>query len=574
MLTREKTPLLEINFLIKKRLWKNQSVFYNLLFQNDLEKIRELVEKIKIQLKELYENEADIKTILDSECAEKFYRYVQNVYDNQKIKQGNIKKLKRCEWDSNDKSNVNKVMNGSRSIPREWREKYGEYDGNYREYVCTRAWTLQYMFVFVCINTGDEIFKKTSENISENTETSQDYTEYFTFDDNVWEEITKEMKGKIYHIGREIKSFKDLSELIYKAIVMQCKSDQWVPRGTINLSDNKDTVRKRNLIKEREEYEKIIDCYGAKSLDRYNSLKRNAKNNLYCAYMLGVIYYFGEIFYSGGTREVVEIDKDYKKAVYYFEKCSNPPYIVPEACWSLGYMILNRKTEVEEEKREELAEEYFSRCKDYGPAENSLALLYKERGDNIYKRTKWSENETLKREMVEYYIKFINQAHNASIGGWVYAKNVLYSFYSKPEYKELHKLLGSEERYIECDATRLLKESADMGNVWPMDRLACYYIAECISCSQDDLLYECLMQVCRGDCTLKAKEKNNLAEEEVKIKKAQAILKVACNYNYARAIFHYALNFSDSEGECKKLLNLSASMGEEQAKKKLAEMQS
>lgn len=521
----KKSPLAEAYSALSPTLFKNQPVFYNIIFGFDM--FQEFIPHLICDLRNLYTDSIPF----DLETKKKFYSLAtdccnpsefKHYVDSAEFKNAFEHKptpIFSGEFIGKNRGTKNKTINGTgdRHIPKFWIEKYDKNDVTKSLYYNYIAWVLQYYYI-VLKDTGNNLNVQT--NTPEKT-INDNYTEYFS--------LNKEDQAKISRsTGISINSFRDIAKYIHGAIQNQCSYNLKIGLYA-NYSETNDNhfstkPAKRNLEHERQFYHTYVDCYGNKSIDRFHTLKRYASTNTFCACELGAIYYYGETFFNDPNTYVINADKDI--AAEYFKMCVCDDIINPSGCWSLGYMILDGSHMANVENRIELATELFERCGKYGPAKNSLAKIEREKGDICYKECIETENKLKKRktekllslldaqkkEAVNHYVKAINLALEATNYGWLYSYNLIYHILSSPAINMLHEDLISHPEYIEIDRLAMLQKAADMKNSWAMDKLACEIM-----------------------------QQESVSEEDRK--KAHSLLIEAAKMNYSRALEHLSTLF-------------------------------
>lgn len=501
-------------------LFKNQSMFYNMMFGFILH--QDLIPALSEDIKNIYSDSIPFNI----DTMKKFYAISTDCCSLTEFKSYSSTNEFKSAFEhkpvplfsgvivSHNREVKNKTINGhsGRNIPGIWLERYDKNGDTKSEYCNYTAWVLQYYYI-ILKNSNGAI--RAQKNIPENV-INDNYTEYYSF--------SAEDKKKIEcSTGITINSFLDLAKYIHTSIQEQVsynlKIGLYATSDTSNKSKKGSLHRAKTLEADLRQYHDYIYCYGAKNIDRFNALKRQAQTNTFCANELGSIYYYGETFYNCGN--AYEIKKDYAIAAEYYNLCITDELVNPSGCWSLGYMILEGEYIPKNGDRIEQARNLFERCGKYGPAKNSLAKIERELGDNCYKeymdlytmkphkrKSDYSiKLETAKKEAVEHYIKALNMARDAANYGWLYSYNVIYDILSSQAIKMLHDDIIAHPDYEEMDKIELLRHAANMKSSWSMDKLACEIMS-----------------------------KDNVSEEERK--EAHTLLVEAAKQNYPKALDH------------------------------------
>ena len=238
--------------------------------------------------------------------------------------------------------------------------------------------------------------------------------------------------------------FKGLIDLIAEHLWTQCQN-----------------VPESSLMAQWEKYQTYINCYGARTIDKFNALVENAKDNVYCACELGDIYYYGYTFYSSGKNNPVEIPQNFRMAFKYYSRCTHEPNLIQGACWSAGY-ILHKKLFGTSGPDLDRAEQLYKRCGEFPPALNSLGQIEKEKGDRIYLGKNYEQlTAAEKRAVKTHYTRFINYSYTACTREWLYAYNALYDFYYHEVYKPVRDDLSTGKGYRDIDPISMLRLAAN-----------------------------------------------------------------------------------------------------------------
>ena len=321
-----------------------------------------------------------------------------------------------------------------------------------------------------------------------------------------------------------------------------------------------------------------IECYGDRSIDKLFALERYASQNVYCAYALADIYYYGSIFYSGQKENAIEIPSDYIKAATYYEYCTHEPNLIPAACWSLGYMYQNRLINSKFDNLKE-ATRLFKKCGNYPPALCNLGKIERTLGNDILfsKESFTCLNKNEQDACIKHYLSFIELNYSACCNDWVYAFNNLYDFYYAPKYSEIRQVLQKEKRFLNLEPLYLLQQAADMKNYWSMDTFALHQICDFLwdnyYSAQSEVDKETLFEdVKLGNISLNDLPAKIVNKFHKALQNAHSMLKELNNINYARGTFHLAIYFYHNSPIMGNLLKKAADQGYAPAQDKLEEI--
>lgn len=507
------TPLLDSYNCLKKILFKNQYVYYNLLL-NELgnPKRASLITTIQRDLKKLYQNQP-----LPEETRALFYALVTGYWSlftvDDLFKDAKFRSVfqdseyppLKGEIVSYNRENKSKILNGIRELPEVWRNTYSINTAVHRKKYCNElAWLLQFYIVFTGL-TNESVPLEQLKGYNKDKSYVPQYYEYFSLPPKSWEKINQQLQK-----STPISSLWELAEFLYETLLLQTKDNlglarkqtlnrikalgihsEDIPSGIPKAERSqtpKPTKARSNentlpsFSKQNDFYWNYIDCYGEKTIDRFNLLKMYAKRNLFCAKELGAIYYYGDTYYN--SHEPVYIKRDYDKSMYYFSLCLQAPSVCPSGCWSVGDMLLQKKYIISPRETNpylrDLYEKFgdnsmlqakyvFELCGTYGSAKNSLAKIYREWGKDAY-------NAGDKTNAVAYYVAFLNHAKEATQYGWLYGYNLLYDFVNSHIYEELLPQLEQHRNFIRIEKISMLEEAANMGNPWAKEKLALEYL--------------------------------------------------------------------------------------------------
>lgn len=524
------------------KLFPNQTVFYNCLFgmtaqaedsneQTNLisstseyfpaEHIRQMKEALEVSYR-------DQVTLADkSSLSTTFYEYVT----------GNTKDKERDLYYPSlsgdvipqEKSNINAVIKGHRNIPAVWVKKYETAHGlaDIMSFTVPLAIVIQYLLVFS--SNGVSKYRMDTPAVFSKY---PDYTEYFSYGEGIFAEISDKIKEKDLYTGeikklvdQGIHSLVDVSTIIFYAIMQQCGLKGKLSYDKMMVGDMSHGFSDEDLPKQFEIYSRYVNCYGAKNIDRLHALERYAENNIYCACELGGIYYYGDFFYAGENKCYIE--RDYSRAAKYFQACCSKP-LLPKGCWSFAHMIFLKIFNLDDATRLSKAEEYFKLCGNYGPAKNSLGLLEKERGDILLKEYVEDKNTPfdsidgkIRDKILEHYTLFFEYTSEAAKEEWLYGYNNQYAFLADKKYESIIPFLESVLSKYNIGKYSMLKKSVEMKNPWAMDKFAFVLLS--------------------GEAGI---------DETPDIKDyARNLLEAAHKMNYARATYHLAVYFYKEEPE-------------------------
>lgn len=255
----------------------------------------------------------------------------------------------------------------------------------------------------------------------------------------------------------------------------------------------KDLGIKVDLEAQRREYERKVDCFGRMNVDRFYALRRFAETNVWAAYELADLYFYGyafkEINEGEGNNGVYRVEANHGLAVRYYQKAADcVPPLVP-ACWSLGYMLWNGLAEgLTEEEAEDTARRYFALCmeQDYIPAFNSMGNMELARGRELLRRQEELEaagGSLGREEGEEMYNRFklaLEYFDYAGRNGWPYGHINVAETLGDDRIRE--KILPCIRDGLELAGSLDPKErwqaAADCGNLWATDQLGLVYLRE------------------------------------------------------------------------------------------------
>lgn len=537
MTTSKSTPLMNAYRALKPTIFSSQVIFYNLLFNFTKESDFALLEKLTANITR-YAATLNHYQFLYDDATKTFYKILLNYPDNIDMIFPNIKSNLANSDASRSDINIRFHDKGPNAIPLYWRKKF--FENNERDSYKTTLSILLTYYIIMYHNNKLEISTNASISLKP----------------DIWRTITNgAQKNNIPYSS--VDSFSKLTSMIIGQIWTHCHKES-----------------KMTLLSQWDFYQSHVECYGDRNVDKFYALLKYYTDNVYCAYKLGDIYYYGNVFYSEHIENPVEIKQNYYEAYKFYMYCTKEPNILPAACWSLGYMIQNELINTTGDCLK-TAEKMYRKCGNYAPALNNLAMIEKKRGDQIYLSKPYASlSSHEKTKCKKYYLSFIEKCYSSCMNDWVYAFNNLYDFYYKSVYKQIRTELSKEKSYMDLDPISLLQLSAKRNNAWAMDKLACHYICDYLwerelfrdeYVSKEDLLKKIL----QGDITLQqdydtAKKRNNPY-----LDKAKTLLTSAHEANYNRSTYHLAINYYYDKPIMGNLLEKAALQGNAQAKAKL-----
>lgn len=544
---KKETPLKNLYKLFKPNIFNNQVIFYNLLFFIYRDIDSKYLNELRVQIEQFLHNK-NTENFVDLYLTKDFYKRILNLYDEDLIyyPDTNANKVtSTCE-----RVKISQAINkhNATAIPHYWKKTYLSPD-NMNSYKKVLDITLKYYLLAFKIDTI-------------NLEKSNSFNN-ITLRDEIFEILSKniislDISLKDTESLRQIKSLDQIESIIINQIHRQCETNSISP-----------------LQEQMEEFQKHIECYGEKNLNKYYALKRYAETNVYAAYKLGDLYYYGAEFYTEERQNKLSIKPDIVKAKYYYSKCTTPPTLLTPACWSLGFILFEEAKKEQSIETFQKAKTTLLLCEDYPPAQNSLGKLELYLAESLQNNRPISElDKKTKEKCLNHYISFIKYCFNACHGDWVYSFNTLYDFFTNPKYSEIRVALKNQDKkntqkeYIELDPDILLEESIRRENPWAKEAYAMQCIRNYIwnnNYSPTNDKDELLILLKQGKFTLKElsiKPKSILPKELFEAKK---MLKELDKLNYDRATYHLAINFYYDTPNLSILLEKAASQGHKQA---------
>lgn len=381
-----------------------------------------------------------------------------------------------------DAGNINKTVNGSRSMPMEWIQTFSNEQETPEKLIQRIFWLLQYFCVYYCQHNSDIV--RTSFSRPLTALTVSKYPEFFSLTDSYKEEIIKRLRENCSSFSPLIRtlSVQNFDFHILSRIIFDIIKKHYLQSQTDNVSYTVEQTPASSVILSSTEqwdiYTSHIAIFGRKTIDRFHILKKYANENFYAANDLASIYFYGETFVFEGGTNFYHVVPDYKKSAEYLTLCinnSSPAY--PPACWFMGYLIYTGYLSDYEKSYSKfaLAEYYFEKAGDYAPAYNSLAQMYLKEAETIYNAT-----HSLSDQLLAKFVTAIEYADKASHLGWLYGHNVIAFFISR--YENDTKLLSAIAQRATLitpfDYEQQLLASSKYKNPWGLHNLAVFYISK------------------------------------------------------------------------------------------------
>lgn len=548
------SPLKKLVIILTKfNIFPNQIIFYNCVFNLDTidsennSAIKSyysdyLMDNIRQSL--AYANTKNIPIIDKTSCCNensfiyKFLQYATGDFS----KRYNIDPSCPFSGTSVNSSagNISKIINHKREIEPKWVKRFGpDKDRTQaRRYFCEPL-SLIMQYLILLDSKADSTVEKKDISMIMNSSVYESYYDFYVLKEDIQRKLIDTIKvAGLYpsDMSNDITSldFRDIARIIYITIQKQCpKLDN---KNLINKTINKDNKpHSRSLKSDYEFYVNNVNCYGYKTSDRFNMLKKYADSNVYCANELGAIYYYGDKFYSVHDEFIIE--QDYRLAETYYYFCSKEPMVINNACWSLGYMVLHDKCPMinaANRNKYEYAANLFKKCdSDYPPALNSLGLIELHYGNELRNCRCLEEidSNTLKK-ILTHYNNFINYSYKAAKKGLTNGYNAIAGFLLREENTAFIPLIKSI-KLNKIELLPMLEASADMNNVWALDQLANIYYRMGV-------------------------EENEI----IQLHKAKELLENAHNQGYSWSTYHLAIYFyRDNVEKYKEYISIAAQKG-------------
>ena len=251
---------------LKPGIFTTQHIFYSVIINLTLDLDALFLNKMREILTD-FEANRDLEQLRNNTVSFSFYEKLVNIHKKSAYKEYYPRTSFSNGMDNSARSAVNKIMrkDGAAAIRLQWRKRY--YNSNRSdEYRATLSTVLKY-YIALC---HPEILHL-------------DSSKPFDLSDKIWEDIDQKLKKNCFPFSPR-HDFKGLIDLIAEHLWTQCQN-----------------VPESSLMAQWEKYQTYINCYGARTIDKFNALVENAKDNVYCACELGDIYYYGYTFYSSST---------------------------------------------------------------------------------------------------------------------------------------------------------------------------------------------------------------------------------------------------------------------------------
>jgi len=531
------TSLSKIYEALKKTLFSNQVIFYNLLFVITRDCEDSFFTELVLNIEHFFSN-MDLNSFINSAVSKNFYRRLLCSVDEVAI-ESNYPSLKSNDINTDTaRSDVSQAMKkkGANAIPKYWRDTY--LNNNKRNlYKDNLDIILKY---YIIMYHYDKIDLSKSSGLNN-----------LTLQDKIWNQISKNASISDFSLAA-INTFEQLENAIINRIYIQCSQNT-----------------QNHLHAQWDFYQSHIECYGDRNIDKYYVLEQYAYENVYCAYELADIYYFGAEFSSGEPGDKWKIEQNYEIAAKYFHQCSIEPNIIVPACWSLGYMYYKEMIDKGSPDNINKAIKYFKKCGNYPPALNDLGLIDKKKADAIYDKKDYRLLTPDEKDFcAKHYISFIEKCYSACCSDWVYGFNNLYVFYFDDKYDAIRNDLQNHSSYFELDPINLLQQAARKKNSWAMDTLALHYICDYFKQHQimpEKTPSEMILMLKCGELTLKDLPPKLRNKPSPQLQEAKDILKYLDSINYSRATYHMAINFYYDSPFMVILLEKAASYGHKQS---------
>lgn len=354
-MNKSQTPISLLYISLKPHLFSNQVIYYNLLFRFTYDYNSNIFEACNKEINEFIKNR-NHNAFLSSKTSKDFYKILLNSTNGIPSSYPSIKTNEATETVA--RSDVSQAMKkkGESAIPKYWRTNFLR-NNKLDLYKSILDTTLKYYILMYHYDKIDQTATKDITTINLQYES--------------WQRISENLKENELSFNN-IDSLEQLENIIVSQLCKQC-----------------DYIQQTSLNSQWNFYLSHIESYGEKNIDKLFTLEKYADENVYCAYELATIYYYGCKFITDSIKESIEIKQDYRKAAYYFKQCSQEPNLIVPACWSLGYMYMYNKINNDSNNIDK-AFELFTRCGNYPPALNSLGLIYKKRADKVYESKEYN----------------------------------------------------------------------------------------------------------------------------------------------------------------------------------------
>lgn len=310
----------------------------------------------------------------------------------------------------------------------------------------------------------------------------------FRLDKADFAELLRQMKSDLSEASHTLAEADELSvgllaNVVYEVLVYHLSrlQERYYPAPE---GEQKEKV---DLEKQKQEYAEKVECFGSSNVDRFFAMRRLADSNVVAAHELACVYYYGARYYETdegeGNTGFYEVEQDKDLAAFYYKKAVSCDPPVVEACWSLGYMLVNRMfTDIQEDEADELARGYFQYALEHGytPALNNLGMLELSAADELLKEAmaKGEQGQRVseedKEEILSRYCRGLELCDQAGCAGYVYGHINVANFLAEERYAA--SVWPAVKRRVRLNGPLNLRErwqaAADLENLWAMNQLA------------------------------------------------------------------------------------------------------
>lgn len=297
-MNKSQTPISLLYISLKPHLFSNQVIYYNLLFRFTYDYKSNIFEACNKEINEFIKNR-NHNAFLSSKTSKDFYKILLNSTNGIPSSYPSIKTNEATETVA--RSDVSQAMKkkGESAIPKYWRTNFLR-NNKLDLYKSILDTTLKYYILMYHYDKIDQTATKDITTINLQYES--------------WQRISEKLKENELSFNN-IDSLEQLENIIVSQLCKQC-----------------DYIQQTSLNSQWNFYLSHIESYGEKNIDKLFTLEKYADENVYCAYELATIYYYGCKFITDSIKESIEIKQDYRKAAYYFKQCSQELQISPNRC--------------------------------------------------------------------------------------------------------------------------------------------------------------------------------------------------------------------------------------------------
>ena len=520
--------------VLKNDVFKNQVTFYRLLFVMP----RDIDEGFYMEMNsaiEVFLNTQAYNSLNQSSITTKFCRLLlDESFDTKDVNKSSISSIHYSDSAKTNTCNALK-KNDASAIPKYWRKQYmaGSTQNNYKSILDSM---LKFYVVVFCPEKIDFHTSKSKESL--------------TFNEETWESLSQKIQSSNSTFSK-IRSFDQFEDYIIKQIQDQCGH----PEGN-------------SIMEQWYFYSARTQGFGRRNLDKFYALEKYAETNIFCAFELAEIYYYGETFQTEDTRETITINPDHNTAAYYYGKCTKDNSFYAPGCWDLAFMYKNQLKGVKDAEKKCI--ELLRKCGNYAPAIHKLGLIDRNKGEEILNTGDYDTlNPELKRECQKYYLSFVEKAVKACQSEYVYSFINLYGFYLYDKYASIRKALMERPEYCELNPLYLVKEAAKMKNPWAIATLAMHYIDDYLRnegyIDSSVSISQSILSIKSGAITLKDINIKKRPTLPKLLQKPKDLLESLERIGYARGMYHLAINFYYNEPRMGILLERAANHGHTQA---------